>query len=241
MYSTSSEATRVPWTAHSYNTAFSDEIGHFEYCGVADPNTGNCTQAAGAGQTIDQDDDYCFNPSDSTLVPIGGCTGQPFTDDDYDGVPYTKAWPGSGGTTPTPDPVAFSSPLIHGTTSFDRAAFETDLPRIEDNDTLAHPCDRPTGQNCVNPPPGASFYPIYVTHNLNPQACVWQEGGPAIPGAANTFGGNSAAEYGSLLPLSYPRPTGAQFLYNDFRQVLPLNPCHALPGDAMGALMSHGF
>jgi hypothetical protein len=32
MYSTSSEHTRVPWAAHSYNIAFSDEIGHFEYC-----------------------------------------------------------------------------------------------------------------------------------------------------------------------------------------------------------------
>ena len=32
MYSTSSEHTRVPWAAHTYNVAFSDEIGHFEYC-----------------------------------------------------------------------------------------------------------------------------------------------------------------------------------------------------------------
>jgi hypothetical protein len=27
MYSTSSEHTRVPWAAHSYNVAFADEIG----------------------------------------------------------------------------------------------------------------------------------------------------------------------------------------------------------------------
>src|ERR1044071_3534116 len=32
MYASSSEHTRVPWAAHSYNVAFSDEIGHFEYC-----------------------------------------------------------------------------------------------------------------------------------------------------------------------------------------------------------------
>ena len=37
MYSTSSPATRVPWTAHSYNVAMSDEIGHFEYCNAAEP------------------------------------------------------------------------------------------------------------------------------------------------------------------------------------------------------------
>ena len=36
MYSTSSEHTRVPWAAHSYNVAFSDEIGHWEYCNAAD-------------------------------------------------------------------------------------------------------------------------------------------------------------------------------------------------------------
>jgi hypothetical protein len=30
MYATSSEHTRVPGAAHSYNVAFSDEIGHFE-------------------------------------------------------------------------------------------------------------------------------------------------------------------------------------------------------------------
>ena len=32
MYSTSSPMTRVPWAAHTYNVAFSDEIGHFDYC-----------------------------------------------------------------------------------------------------------------------------------------------------------------------------------------------------------------
>ena len=41
MYSTSSEHTRVPWAAHSYNVAFSDEIGHFEYCDRANPH-GTC-------------------------------------------------------------------------------------------------------------------------------------------------------------------------------------------------------
>ena len=32
MYSTSSEKTRVPWAAHSYNVAFDDEVGHFDFC-----------------------------------------------------------------------------------------------------------------------------------------------------------------------------------------------------------------
>ena len=32
MYSTSSEQTRVIWAAHTYNTSFSGEIGHFQNC-----------------------------------------------------------------------------------------------------------------------------------------------------------------------------------------------------------------
>ncbi|MFD0631091.1 hypothetical protein ACFQ9X_05015 [Catenulispora yoronensis] len=77
MYSTSSEATRVPWAAHGYNIAFSDEIGHFEYCAAADPGTGNCTQAAGGDGTVDADDNFCFNPSDSVLVKIGDASARP--------------------------------------------------------------------------------------------------------------------------------------------------------------------
>ncbi|GAA1985584.1 hypothetical protein [Catenulispora subtropica] len=239
MYSTSSENTRVPWAAHSYNVAFSDEIGHFEYCAAADPATGACTQAAGGDGTVDADDNYCFNPSDSLLAQVGGCLSEAPTDDDYDGVPYGKTWPGSGGGTATPDPIAFSSPLIHGLWNFQRSAFETDLPRIEDNDTLPVPCNRATGANCVNPPPGSQFYPIFVTHQLNPLSCVWQEGGPAIPGASRTFGGTSQAEFGSLFQLAYPRPGGVSMSYNDFRQILPHNPCFSLPGDLMGPLMGH--
>ena len=37
MYSTSSEQTRVIWAAHTYNTAYSDEIGHFENCNGPNP------------------------------------------------------------------------------------------------------------------------------------------------------------------------------------------------------------
>src|SRR5438477_10248789 len=35
MYATSSEHTRAPCAAHSYNVAFSDEIGHWEFCNHA--------------------------------------------------------------------------------------------------------------------------------------------------------------------------------------------------------------
>jgi hypothetical protein len=228
MYSTSSEQTRVPWTAHTYNTAYSDETGHFEYCTAADPNTGDCIQSAG-GEPIDADDNTCFNPTDSTLVQIGGCVGETPTDDDYDGVPYQLTWPGTG--TPAvdratkPQPILFTSPLIRGHEQFDRVAFETDLPRIEDNDTLANPCNRQTGANCVNPPPGANFYPIFSTTSIG-DACIWQEGGANVPGTRDTFGGSSTKEFGGLLSTLYAstnnQPTTR---INNFRRVLPINPC----------------
>jgi hypothetical protein len=227
-YSTSSEQTRVPWAAHSYNTAYSDETGHFEYCAAADPATGNCTQAAGS-TTPDADDNGCFGAGDSLLVRIGGCLGNSPTDDDYNGVPYQNTWPGTGipavDRTTKPTAVVFSSPVSRDGQQFQRVAFETDLPRIEDNGTLADPCNRSTGANCVNPPPGADFYPLFSTTRMH-SSCVWQEGGANIPGTTNSFGGNSHAEFGGLLLLAYPGPGNQpRFVYNDFRQVLSYNPC----------------
>ena len=77
----------------------------------------------------------------------------------------------------------------------------------------------------MNPPKGADFYPIYTTGG-GPQSCVWQLGGAHLPGTTNTFGGTSTAEYGQLLVLAYPIPGPAVTLrYNNFRNVLSLNPC----------------
>ncbi len=85
--------------------------------------------------------------------------------------------------------------------NFSRVAFETDLPRIEvfgpPND-----CNRSTGVGCVNPPNGATFYPIFTTRGPHNE-CLWQEGGANIPGTTRTFGGNSHTEYGALLKLVY--------------------------------------
>jgi hypothetical protein len=235
MFSTSSEHTRVPWTAHSYNVAFSDEIGHFEYCNSVDTTTGNCL-AAGANDPsgIDEDDDFCFDASQSTRIPISGCAD---TDVDFDGVPYQHTWPGSLSNPGqdqqlNPRSVLFSSPLFNGTQNYDRIAFETDLPRIELSTNP--PCNRTTGANCVNPPPGANFYPIYTTRQGG-GGCLWQLGGVNIPGTQNTFGGTSTAEYGPLLLLTYP-VTGFQpnSRFNDFRQILSTNPCTTSRGAVMG-------
>jgi hypothetical protein len=76
MYSTSTPQTRVPWAAHSYNVAFSDEIGHFDFCTNVDPLTGNCTGREGAPgdqEPTDGDDVGCFPQSMSLLYPVSGC------------------------------------------------------------------------------------------------------------------------------------------------------------------------
>jgi hypothetical protein len=95
MYATSSEHTRVPWAAHSYNIAFSDEIGHFEYCsGITDANFHLQCPATGGDPagTRDADDLFCFGPLGSSRVRIGGCIN---TDVDFDGPEYFNNWPGT--------------------------------------------------------------------------------------------------------------------------------------------------
>jgi hypothetical protein len=223
MYSTSSEHTRVPWAAHGYNVAMSDEIGHFEYCDAVSEEGGTCTQG-----DSDDDDVACFSPASSTRIQIGGCLG---TDNDFDGVSYQKVWAGS--TNPGqdaqfhPEAFQFSSPRFNGVRRYARMAFEADLPRIEAADTIdpsLPACNRTTGANCVNPPPNANFYPIFTTRNTA-LGCQWQLGGANIPGTTQTFGGNSTAEFGPLLPLVYPGAAGPVTRFNNFRQVLAHNPC----------------
>ena len=226
MYATSSEHTRVPWAAHSYNVAFSDEIGHFEYCAKANKN-GGCIQPGGSDKHKDGDDVGCFNAHESLLVKVGGCIA---TDNDFDGVSYQPGWPGTL-TNPAldaalhPASIRFSSPTFGGGQNYERVGFEADLPRIEAAD-FGGICDRSTGAGCTNPPPGSNFYPFFSTSTDATVGCAWQEGGAHIPGTTNTFGGNSAAEFGGLLFLDYPGP-GFTPIHrtNDYRQVLSSNPC----------------
>ena len=229
-YSTSSENTRVPWAAHSYNVAFSDEIGHFEYCNAVTGQTGDCTAAGVSDPSgVDDDDNYCFAPPfqppvQSTQSKVGGCFG---TDEDFDGAAYQPVWPGSTTNAAAeaqlhPSTVLFSSPVFNGSQHYSRVAFETDLPRIEFGTVPA--CNRTSGANCVNPPVGSNFYPFFTTGN-DGSGCAWQLGGAHIPGTTNTFGGGSTAEFGPLLQLAYPGPAGAILRYNNFRNVLGSNPC----------------
>ena len=179
-YATSSEHTRVPGAAHTYNIAFSDEIGHFEYCSSVDPTTGVCTSQP-ANDPPGIDDNACVPPSFPPtlgLLPIGGCLD---SDVDFDGVPYrNNVWPGSFrnhflDALFHAAPVIFSSPLLKDRwghkQNFSRVAFESDMPRIEGFTNppcqrhLANPSDPDPGAGCVNPPTGADFYPIFTTRH----------------------------------------------------------------------------
>jgi hypothetical protein len=226
-YSTSSENTRVVWAAHGYNVAYSDEIGHWEYCNGVDPNTFACTSPGAGDPSVDADDTGCAPASLSMLVPVSGCTN---SDEDFDGLSYQKVWPGiahSMGTSSTPGPVVFSSPTFNGSQQYSRVAFETDLPRIEATGLSPNNnCDRfsANGTGCVNPPNGAQFYPMFVARQTD-SGCRWYEGGPNFPGKTQNFGGSSTTEFGPLLRLDYPGPTGNASRFNDFRNVLSSNPC----------------
>src|SRR5205807_1586641 len=80
----------------------------------------------------------------------------------------------------------FTSPLFLGSQNYDRAAFETDLPRIEFATSppcqrhISNPADPSPGTGCVNPPAGANFYPFFSTASSG-GSCVWQLGGAFTP------------------------------------------------------------
>jgi hypothetical protein len=235
MYATSSEQTRVVWTVHTFNIGFSDEIGHFEFCNAFNQNPASplflrCTvPGAFDGPVIDIDDFPCANPSFFGLSPafqqITGCVG---SDVDFDGLSYRLSWPGTNTASVNaalhPDPIRVSSAQFLGTEGglrdYDRVAFETDLPAIEST------CNADTGAGCTNPPSGAVFYPIYSTFVKNGQ-CLWQFGGPNIPGTRDNFGGHSTAQYGALLKTVFPSGPTAVTAFSDYRRILNSNPCEA--------------
>jgi hypothetical protein len=219
------------WSAHTYNVAMSDEIGHFENCLAINAHF-NCTSPGSQDSSgLDEDDGngFCVPAADSTLVKINGCFS---ADADYDGQSYRNDWPG---TNPIPgldrllhpSAVMFTSPLANGTTNYSTIAFETDLPRIEAADSQDNPpfCNRSNGNDCVNPPTGAQFYPLFTT-TLTHGTCMWQEGGVHIPGTTNTFGGSSTSEFGPLLQTAYPTvgPSIATRI-NNFNSGDLRNPC----------------
>ncbi len=218
------------WSAHTYNVAMSDEIGHFENCLQLDANFNCATPGNQDASGLDADDVGCVPGTDSTVVHINGCFA---ADSDWDGQSYRKDWPGTNPNVARdralhPSPVLFTSPTTRGR-NYSTIAFETDLPRIEASDSQANPpfCDRLTGANCVNPPNGAKFYPFFSTTVRN-GTCTWQEGGKFIPGTTNDFGGSSKAEFGPLLKSVFPiAGFTTEELFENFNSGNITNPCPA--------------
>ena len=246
MYSTSSEQTRVIWAAHSYNVAFSDEIGHFENCNGPAPipatpfgeDANGNPIACPAGNTegfgsntspTDGDDAFCFPGSEAMRININGCTA---TNTGFDSLGYQPVWP-DGNTALHPEPFLFSSPLTGpgDTVQYSRTAFEADIPRIEGGTC------RFTGVGCTQLPTTdkgtpVAFYPFFsafqdgVPGEQGDSGCMWGFGNN-LPGATTNFGGNP--QYGSLLAQNYLRVGGGGATvvrFNDFRQIIP-NPCPA--------------
>jgi hypothetical protein len=226
MYSTSSEQTRVPWAAHSYNIAYDDEIGHFDYCTQIDKEGGKCVGDEGVPgdrEQADGDDLGCFSGALSFLVKVTGCLG---TNIGFDGVSYQPLWP-DGNSRLHPTPQYFSSPLTgeEYSTNYSRVAFESDVPRITAED-FGGTCDRDTGQGCFRRPvtddgTPARFYPYFSSGQQGDQ-CRWTIGTHVPHFSTRDYG--RLSQYGPLLRLTYL--DGSQ-RYNDFRKVLPTNPCKA--------------
>ncbi|MGN6380333.1 MAG: hypothetical protein ACTHNU_15370 [Gaiellales bacterium] len=196
------------WSAHTYNVAFSDEIGHFEYCNAVDSSTGACTSPGANDSALDGDDFGCLDGSQfGARFPIIGCT---LDDGDFDGPSYQFDWPGTFKNAALDQklharPVQFTVPTT-GDKKLESVLFENDMARIERGEpgNPTTQCDALTGANCVNPPPGARFYPIYTTTRQGGH-CWLQQGGTHIPGTIRTFGGSSATEYGThVLFVTYP-------------------------------------
>jgi hypothetical protein len=239
MYSTSSEATRVIWAAHSYNVAFADEIGHFDFCSQVSGN-GECANGASEGIAGDQersdgDDGGCFRASASTLVQVSGC-GE--TNTGFDGTSYQPDWPDGSPNHPTA--ILFGSPTTNGQ-NYQRVAFEANLPRIEAAD-FGGICNRTTGDGCTNPPltddvdasgnrTPAAFYPFFSTQQSGGQ-CTWAIGNDNPGVTINDFGGGS--QYGPLLYLDYLIFGGGgsvRHITDNNRLILGSNPCPASTGD----------
>jgi len=219
-YSTANTRGAV-WTAHTYNVAYSDELGHFENCVTINMSTFNCAVPGFYDQSsgLDEDDgnNFCVPGSFSTLVMINGCYS---ADYDFDSQSYQLDWPGTNPNQTVdrrlhPTPVQFSSPLTDGH-NYTTVAFETDLPAIEAQGAQDNPpfCNQTTGANCVDPPDGAPFYPFFTTTDISGQ-CNWQEGGNYLPNTVDHFGGSSTTEYGRVLHVLYPNVNMTTFTQID--------------------------
>lgn len=241
MYSTSSEKTSVTWAAHTGNIAFTPEIGHFDSCVGSNSFTpatacpaGN-TEGNGAGtEPTDADDSNCYPTPAAPLIQIPGCDDPQSTNGNFgfDGASYQNDWP-DGNTKLHPTSELVTGPLT-GTgyqSRFSRIAFESNIPGLEFGNAT-NTCSIRDGSGCTIIPqtddpttttPGqpATFYPFFSIRNVS-GTCAWQFGN-RIPGTTNDF--RQSSEYGTLSQSTFTTPGGPITRYENFRQILPNNPC----------------
>ena len=242
MYSTSSPQTRVIWAAHTYNVAFSEEIGHFQFCTGPNPipptqfgigadgkpvscPAGNVEGRGADTRPADGDDNFCFPGSESLLVRVNGCTD---TNTGFDGPSYQRDWP-DGNLRVHPEPTLFSPPRTgqNYTVNYQRMGFEADLPAVEPT------CDIDTGVGCTLIPTQdtgqpAEFYPYFSAFNAGRGHGCFLGYGARLPGSTTSFGRN--AQYGSLLGsthLVFGGGGASETLFLNFRQVFTPTPCRA--------------
>jgi hypothetical protein len=217
MYSTSTPATRLQWTAHSYNIAYSDEIGHFQNCTPVAPGTffnpyRPCTGVenpdGGAAEAKDADDTNCINGASLTLlVPLDGCIGN---NNGFDGSSYiAKDWPGNGNDLNTPTPIRFSSPYANSnkiTGQFATVGFESDGIAVQSGAGAYFPGESCSthnpaqpGSTCMLPMPtddsNATLVPPLIEQGFYPMYTAVQTSGP-VGACVYQEGG---ANYGTVL------------------------------------------
>ena len=204
------------WSAHTYNVAMSDEIGHFENC-LERRRELQLRQAGSAGPraawTRTTSNNFCVPGADSTadqdqrLLQRGRglATGSRTSSD----------WPGTDPNVHRDQAVAPIAAPVHEpaheqrTTNYsddrvrDRSARGSRPADSQDNPPF---CDRDTGANCVNPPNGAQFYPFLLDADCDTAPAHGRRAVRFIPGTTNDFGGSSTAEFGPLLKTVYPAP-----------------------------------
>ena len=150
------------WSAHTYNVAMSDEIGHFENCLRSMPTaTARSPAARTPAASTRTTNSFCVPGTDSTLVMIDGCfsrrrglgrTVLPARLARH--LTRTRSSTGSCTRRRSCSPARPPS----GRRNYSTIAFETDLPGLESAGAQDNPpfCDLNTGANCVDPPTGRS-------------------------------------------------------------------------------------
>ncbi len=199
------------WAAHSYNVAYSDEIGHFEYCNAPISRQGGHCTVQDPGEVTSSSAPF---GDDTRLLHAPGVRfpGQP-------GQPNVQRVPGrrrgqrlrrarvperqlarehaertrarsrrrSCSRARSSAREGKARPIATTRRWRSRPTFRASRERTPRRTTtasahLSNPADPSPGSGCVDPPNGASFYPIYTTTTGPKNSCWWQEGGGSIPG-----------------------------------------------------------